>query len=91
MAGMEKDQPKHSLWTMILAGAVALAIAYGGGYYMLVERSRGIDFDFITGKTVVAPHYAGFAPATQWRLERFFAPIHSLDRRIRPHVWEPMP
>jgi hypothetical protein len=29
-------------------------------------------------------------PPSYW-LEKFFAPIHRVDRRIRPHVWELMP
>ena len=82
----------------VLPVAVTLAVLLGlyvGAYYTMVRpddsypRPQG-------AKPFALPYYA--APGTMvtnrnypgdWN--RFFSPIHWLDRRIRPHVWAPTP
>jgi hypothetical protein len=73
---------------------------YVGAYYWMVERTFKLDWPAAT-----TTYFAEYPPVAEYwtesyeinsasdvsfrRWSRFFAPIHSLDRRIRPHVWEP--
>ena len=77
-------------WASTLTWLASLAVMlslYAGAYYALV-RPRLYFASF-------APHYGKRLPVAwnkkeQWsaRITPCFAPIHSLDRRLRPHVWE---
>jgi hypothetical protein len=67
--------------------AVTLAVlltAYVGAYYALV------DVFPVPTANGFPPIYRGAGYGSlQKNLRRFFAPIHWLDRRLWPHVWEP--
>jgi hypothetical protein len=73
--------------SLIMPAAVTLTVLVGlyvGAYYGLVERN--------SYRGGWAPHFAisqGDQYPSVW--SQFFAPIHWLDRRLRPHVWEPAP
>ena len=77
---------RRSILVLPFALAALLGL-YTGAYYLTVQtigvRSGGrIQFSF--------PVYAlprGFMHLIG-RLARFFALMHRLDRRIRPHVWD---
>jgi hypothetical protein len=84
----------------VLPIAVTLAALLGlyvGTYYAMSHpRSTG----WPRGTFLVEPFYGtreyGQVPLPaemEWhlRLFPFFAPIHWLDRRIRPHVWDATP
>ena len=75
--------------------AVTLAVLLGlyvGAYYWMVFPHpfppTGVRCLYYEGtdKARGGPVYA-----TNPNWDRFFFPIHWLDRRIRPHVWEPTP
>ena len=55
--------------------AAVLIGGYVGAYFVVVQMSPGY---FIHRKEGRFGH-------------RLFAPIHALDRRMRPHIWEPKP
>lgn len=58
-----------------IAAVLLLIGGYVGVYYAVVQISPGY-----------------FVQRKEWRFgHRFFAPIHWLDRRMRPHVWQPPP
>ena len=81
------DRKTSAPW---IAGAVLLVLlgGYVGAYYGLMKPdsvSVVLDARFhISMRPVTVPVYSA-----SW-LHSFFAPIHRLDRRIRPHMWEPM-
>jgi hypothetical protein len=63
-----------------IAGAAVLMLLLGGyvGLYLF-------SVDAVRRPPAVPGHGVMIVPA------KIFAPIHWLDRRIRPHVWEPTP
>lgn len=76
---------------IVLALALLLGL-YVGAYYASVDTMP------IVGDLSVwnMPHYSRIVPSTvrnrhAWndRLKMLFEPIHWLDRRIRPQVWDP--
>ena len=75
------DRKTSAPW---IAGAVLLVLigGYVGAYDWTVQQS-------VFGVAWCAIPPASF-DKTPWT-DRLFAPIHWLDRRIRPHVWEPTP
>jgi hypothetical protein len=83
----------------VLPVAVTLAVLLGlyvGAYYAMVEPQ--INLPGYRGYTVIErtiePNYWGKLPVgfdPNGALKAFFTPVHWLDRRIRPHVWEPSP
>ena len=77
-------EPRKPSLILPVAGAVLLLAGYVGAYYAMVYPYDGMAlFPSRRNGTVSW----GVRPA--W--ERFFAPIHWLDRRLRPDVWEPTP
>lgn len=96
---MPTDQPKLYVWPAIFAAVVLLVVAYGGAYYAMVWP-RGVGPKFSPVEKMV-PGYrlrsgnvlddiiASMDDPVESGWTTFFAPIHWLDRRIRPHVWEP--
>lgn len=69
---------KHSL---ILSVVVLMLLAlYVGAYYGSAVRFR----ELLT-RTVDA-RYPSFAPSRLWEL--FFAPVHWVDRLLRPDFWK---
>jgi hypothetical protein len=71
-------------------GVVVLALlmgAYVGAYYSTIE-----PIPIANGNGVVIRVFTGYRHIGPLRFARiFFFPIHAIDRRIRPHVWEPTP
>jgi hypothetical protein len=59
----------------VLALVVAPLTLYVAAYFALVEVK------YTWGPRMVVPHYAFGTPV------EFFAPIHELDRQLRPKVW----
>jgi hypothetical protein len=57
-----------------------LAALYAGVYYALVER---IDYQLIAG---FQSHVVRYRIGEEWS-ESIFAPMHDLDRKIRPGWW----
>jgi hypothetical protein len=79
----------------VLPVAVTLAALLGlyvGGYYAMVWR-----WGRMPRYSLGPPRYPGLedkieperVSRSQRRRQRFFAPIHWLDRRIRPDAWGP--
>lgn len=85
----ESRKPSSNPWI----GVVVLAVLFGGyvgAYYVTVEpyvHSR------VAGTVIRLPTYSipGSSERWQWSVDTLldvvFAPMHWLDRRIRPHVW----
>jgi hypothetical protein len=76
---------KPSLATLI---AVAIVLLYVGAYYATARPTLTTP----TGK--IAPWYhIASSPNENWKYfelaNQVFAPMVWIDRRIRPHVWEP--
>ena len=72
----------------VLPVAVTLTVLlalYVGAYYAMVKPR--ID---VTHIGPVSGAWVDFVPQYPWRtMDRFFSPVHRLDRRLRPHVWGP--
>ena len=76
---------------VVLPVAVTLTLRLGlyvGAYYATV-RPRMVHTMF--GNLLIPCHV--LRPGGMWDLwsYRIFSPIHWLDRRIRPHIWDPKP
>ena len=73
---------------MICVVAVLLVCAYVGAYYATV-----IPYRLSSGKVfpMHRPPWAGevLLPRTIDRFNVLFAPVHWVDRRLRPHLWNP--
>ncbi len=94
----DSSKPGIAFWSTVATTALLLAIAgYAAGYLWMVqpemrERWYGYTGDVIpvradySGKSP----FGGVAPRDQVFWERFFAPVHSVDRKIRPGVWTPI-
>jgi hypothetical protein len=78
----------HSLILPTTVAVILLLASYVGAYYVMVHPET-----YDPG----LPRYPFYATRLEGRrLTRymetsrpFFAPVHWLDRRLRPHVWEP--
>lgn len=89
----ESRKPNVVPW---IAGITLMLLgAYVGVYYWLVAPRKApppMPFDYVP-EWYDAPRLS--TPDSvfdvQRRLSCFFAPIHRLDRHLRPHVWEPKP
>jgi hypothetical protein len=70
--------------------AVLLLAGYVGAYYLTVSREIRIGSESSGGSREVLT--VTLVPKDRLLLGcgPLFTPIHWLDRRIRPHVWEPM-
>jgi hypothetical protein len=86
--GMSDDR-KKPLWPWIAAVLVALPVLYVGSYALLVERSRWQITRDGSGRV---PIYSSTIPkvgrvpfSKEW--DELFAPIHALDRKLRPGYW----
>ena len=72
------DTPRKSDSAPLIAVATLVVVisGYAGWYYWTVKPIKK----------------SGWTDSNLTPLGEFiFAPIHYLDRRIRPHVWEPTP
>lgn len=88
---------KPSLILPVAGAAMMLVAAYVGAYYVTVTPTltwqnpdgrpfpQDLDVGFISGSFSKEPEYS-VAPQVAACL---FAPMEWLDRRTRPHVWEP--
>ncbi|HVW00877.1 MAG TPA: hypothetical protein VHB77_11075 [Planctomycetaceae bacterium] len=79
-------------WTAIagmLVGSLLLLGAYAGAYFALVKPARVMVMrTWPSAEVFVIPRY----PRSVWGDGvAFFAPIHRLDRQLRPDVWDPQP
>jgi hypothetical protein len=76
---------------VVLPGAVALTVLLGlyvGAYYAMVEPTATYAKGVLFPPNII-PVYRVKA---NWYLDEagwVFAPIHWLDRRLRPEIWEP--
>ena len=95
-AGMEQnwnlpEQPKRTrrrFWLKLAAGLLFAVVAYGGAYYATVQPGWMI----ISGVTwgPAWPEYRlPVKPSTETEdlARKFFAPIHWIDRKLRPEFW----
>jgi hypothetical protein len=93
---MPTDQPKRSVWPTIVAGvvlALVLIAGYVGSYYaMMTPKTHKFHNMIGASKLVTVPRY-GQSDADEGGIAaRVFAPIHRLDRRVRPRIWQgPIP
>jgi hypothetical protein len=90
---MPTRKPLSAPWIAAVVLAVLL-LGYVGAYYAIVYSLAVPQVDDVTGAithTNFVPYYSGFGFDAQERLGEIFNWIHALDRRIRPHVWEPTP
>ena len=84
-----KQPSQHHTWILALIVILVLLGVYVLAYYSMVMRVYRI------GPRDVAPHYSGFGlhvlPVVFRDLDfvRYFAPMHGLDRLLRPRFWEP--
>ena len=79
---------RKSTFVVLPAVATALVLlgAYVGAYYRMVEVPDMRPFEGEVAADYSWSHESvPRNPSRSWR--RFFAPVHWLDRRIRPHVW----
>ncbi|HET6326565.1 MAG TPA: hypothetical protein VFG04_17955 [Planctomycetaceae bacterium] len=89
------DEPKGPDWkrrgagghtTIVFATAVLFFVVYMGAYYALLDgKVRSFTWAEM-GKPlprVVSPTYRNGTPL----LERFLAPAHEIDRKLRPAKW----
>ena len=89
------DRKTSAPW---IAGAVLLVLmgGYVGAYYGTVGSAavghafpREIWPTYPITPVTFSDGTISRSPKSAWR--SFFAPMHRLDRRIRPHVWGPTP
>jgi hypothetical protein len=80
---MREKQGAWELAKWIVIALAAVPVLYVGAYYCLAKpgfASHGLVF----------PHYRVYQDAgydSDRFCERFFEPIHRIDRRLRPGVW----
>jgi hypothetical protein len=78
-------------------GAVLLFVLIGGyvgAYYALVEPIPATKWFRLRVGTVGRPFGPRMLPwygSAGFAVNGPFTPIHWIDRRLRPHVWEPAP
>jgi len=87
---MDEQRRGGNRWGVAIGVLVVLVGLYVGAYYAMVTPE--------VGDSSVVPVY--FIPG-EWDLDMatgmrihlwcrpFFSPMHAIDRRIRPRVWEP--
>ena len=80
------NSPRNPSFVLPVTVTLAVLLAlYVGAYFATVEPYGDVPWYSLN----FVPEGAG--PEVDRCLDWFFAPIHRLDRRIRPHVWEPTP
>jgi hypothetical protein len=73
----------------VLPVAIVLAVLlglYAGAYYATV---KSIEMDFVVFPFYGASWMRDSSGRLNERLVQVFRPMHWLDRRLRPHLWEP--
>ena len=80
---MPSDRKPSLFLPMVVTLAVLLGL-YVGAYYAMVQPAVGSDFYALPWEP-----YDDFHGAAADRCSLLFRPIHRLDRRLRPHLWEP--
>jgi hypothetical protein len=86
------DEKRTSLVPFAVALLLALPMLYVGSYYALVQVYGTRGQDFLGGIENPASLELVTTPFPRYRLmgdkgKTFFAPIHRLDRMIRPQTW----
>ena len=81
----------HSFRT-VLTWVASLSLVLGlyvGAYYATVRSSALMIFSYSKKPLDIRPQYRlpGDFAVPETVLERFFAPIHVVDRRLRPRHW----
>ena len=74
---MEKKHGWGALAGVVAVSVALLLVGYVGAYYALVTP--------ISSRTIIWPAY----PAANDEAFVFFWPIHQIDRKLRPRVWNP--
>ncbi|HVW03339.1 MAG TPA: hypothetical protein VHB77_23450 [Planctomycetaceae bacterium] len=81
-----------ALASMVAASVVVLLAFYAGAYYATVDRMYVItmpsDLEISEGAPEPVPKYR---PILGFKPDRFFAPMHEVDKRLRPKVWKSLP
>jgi hypothetical protein len=77
------------LWSLV--GAVMLLALYVATYRFMVIEYGDLDGQMHAAYDIFPEHGVAGLPDEDSAIGRFFAPIHWLDRRIRPEVWAPAP
>jgi hypothetical protein len=81
---MPSDRKPGPILSIAVILAVLLLLAYVGTYYATVKPTpAGVVSDGLIRIDSIVPQYR--ISNNGWR--RFFSPMHSIDRRIRPSVW----
>lgn len=84
------DRKSASAAWLIAVVLLVLFSAYMGAYYWAVEPlGYGNLSPFYSLRMTNSPYL--YLQTSDSVVGRFFASAHYLDRRIRPHVWEPTP
>ncbi len=91
------DDRKSSLWPWIVALLIGLPVMYVGSYALLVHRTSWVGKIPFPGDDPVIfdrpPYYSATIPKVGYfsigedGWGRVFAPIHRLDRKLRPEHW----
>jgi hypothetical protein len=86
------EDKTSTFWTGCAALGVLLGGYVGAYYAMVVPTPPWCGVGLGTGGGRLVGSLLLNQPAAQYRvpaLKRVLEPMHQIDRRIRPHVWEP--
>ena len=83
-----RNQSRHRFWLKLAAGLLFAAVAYGGGYAVLVRPHYPMA-SFIDPKTGSGggPGVSRYTIGGEFA-RALFGPAHRIDRRLRPGVWQ---
>jgi hypothetical protein len=94
----ERKKPDVTLWASAAVAALVATAAYVLAYLSLVQPEHPDHWSgwaFADRPTIIPlsadysgkTPFGGRPPRNQKSWARFFAPIHTIDRTVRPHVW----
>ena len=69
---------------------LGLLVLYLGSYFLTVEAAVWLPGRMKDGGMNYRPAYFGMRTNVSW-IHAIFRPIHEVDRRLRPDMWNPMP
>jgi len=94
----DPKKPSVAFWAAVVVVVVlSIGAVYVTAYFMMVQTNRHLlDFSGPGGDPVpLEPDYSGRiprhfdpGPRDQEFWAKFFAPIHGIDRKLRPSTWE---
>ncbi|MCC7422076.1 MAG: hypothetical protein IT428_17490 [Planctomycetaceae bacterium] len=88
---MPARKPNSIPWNGVVV-LLALIGGYVGSYFaMVTPKTRKFQNLIGASLLVTAPRYLSSDEDEGGVAKRVFAPLHWLDRRIRPHTWGPKP